>query len=709
MGVAPCFLAASPQVPRPDTLPPVGVELVQVDAVVTDKQGRLVSGLGALDFELREDGKVQALSYFGVEGLVDAADTLTVAPLPPRDVPGGPLAPVTRPPVKRPRQMVLAVDDLHMSPSNLVNAREALLRFVDEQVAEDDEVALVTTSGQTGLSQSLTRDRAELKRALRRLNLLQQRRVQFDGPPHLSEYQAELIDRGDPEAIRVAVQEIMQNTDIDEPMARVQASQRAQSMLAEIMNYSGQALITLESVVRSLAPLPGRKVVLLASDGFLIGLGSSDTRHYDLRRIADAATRADVVIYSLDTRGLVSEVPGGDASFSGPPVITAPGGRESLSFRSIEALRDSLHALAEDTGGFLVHSSNDLGAGLNRILKDSRFSYVLAYESSNRKRDGKFRRLEVRLRDRPDLRVRARRGYFAPDDKKEAKAGGVAPAGGALPAGEEAARDREIVQALGSLFPLTAIPIRLVADYVDLPPDGPRAVVKALVDVRNVGFERKENAYEAELEVAGAVFDESGQLVTEIAGERSRLKLPLENSQAFREQGLLYEKAIAVKPGRYEVRLAVRDARSSLLGSARQEVEVEERETPPLSLSSIFLSADDGGPPAPAATNLRDIQVEKQLERGQGLHYLVYVYRPEAAAGSPSDVVLQAQVWSGDKLQGVGPPHPVAFPEAGAAFPRLAERIATDALPSGTYELRLLASDRKTGEKAVRRVSFTLE
>jgi VWFA-related protein len=707
--------SASPQELRPDTLPPVGVELVQVDAVVTDKQGRLVSGLSGLDFELREDGKVQALSYFGVEGKADA-DMVAAPPALPRDLPEGALPPVTRPPAERPRQIVLVVDDLHISPANLATAKTALLRFVTEQIEEDDRVALVTTSGQTGHRQSLTRDRADLKRAIQRLNLLQQRRVPHGEVPTLTEFQAEAIERGDPEALRVAVQEILQeNDDVDESLARLQAYQRAHSMLVEVMNYSSQALSTLESVVRSLAPVSGRKVIVLASDGFLIGLGSSDTRHFDVRRITDAATRADVVLYSLDTRGLVGATGGGDATFGGPPVFAAPGGRESLNTRSVEALRDSLNALAEDSGGFLVRNANDLNAGLGRILKQSQFAYVLAYEPKNKKRDGGFRRIEVRLRSRPDFKVRARRGYFAPDDKKDAKAkaasrsaGAAEPSSEGAPESEEAARDRALFQALGSLFPLDGIPVRISADYVDLPPEGPRAVVKALVDVRNVGFEKKEQAYEADLEIAGALFDETGALVSEIAGERSRLKLPLENTQAYREQGLLYEKAIAVKPGRYEVRLVVRDARSSLLGSSRQEVEVFGREAMPLSLSSVFLSADDGKA-EPGPTNLRDIQVEKQLRRGQGLHYLVYVYRPDGATGTPSDVVLQAQVWAGEKLQGVGPSHKVAFPDTGSAFPRQAERIATDGLGPGTYELRLVASDRTSGDKAVGRASFTVE
>lgn len=699
--------AAAPQAAQ-STLPPVGVEIVQVDVAVTTKEGRPVAGLTAADFEVREDGKPQAVAYFGMEGRTeDAVPAPPLSkPLPPSEV----IAAPPRPAPARPssRQIVIAVDDLHIAPTNMAAARTALKKFVDEQLDDDDRVALVTTSGSTGLSQELTRDRDDLRRALDRLSLIQQRRAQSGGTPHLTEYQAELIDRGDPEATRLAVQEILQvNPDLGESLALLQAQQRARSMLLEIMNYTGQALQTIEGVIAALAPVSGRKIVVLCSDGFLVGLGTSDTRQYDLRRIVDAATRSGVVLYALDTRGLVSEVPGGNASFEGPPVITAPGVRESLQFRSVEALRDGLAALAQDTGGLLVINSNDLSAGLGRILRDNQMYYVLAYEPANTKRDGKFRKIEVRLRGRSGLRVRTRAGYFAPDEKKLAEA--AQAAANEPPA---ARRDRDLAQGMAALFPLTGIPVRMVLAYVDLPPDGPRAVIKAHVDVRGVGFEKTDQGYVAELDVAGAVFDERGERVSEITGETSRLNLPLENPQPFREQGLLYEKALAVGPGTYQVRLAVREGRASLLGTASEWIEIPDRNARPLSLSSIFLKADAGRPPGSedgGGASLEDVQVEKHFKRPQGLHYLVYVYRSDAATRETADVVVQAQVWRGGRLMGVGPTHKVVFPEPGAPPPRQAERIATEPLDPGQYELRIVATDRATSQKATERVAFTLE
>ena len=260
-------------------------------------------------------------------------------------------APAQAPPAPRGRFFVLAVDDLHTAPGNMVEARRAMTRFVDEQVSDDDLVALATTSGTAGVFQDFTRDKAALRQAIGRVQSRYEP-VEPGGTPYLSEYQAELIDRSDVEALRLAVEEILQTEDyLGEVGAREKAYAQARRMVFEIMARTGRALTMIQGLVQGLAPLPGRKVVVLVSDGFLIGLGAAENRAYDVRRITDAATRSGVVLYALDTRGLIADVPGGSASFQGPAVLTAPGARQSLQTRGNEAQRQALNALAEDTGG----------------------------------------------------------------------------------------------------------------------------------------------------------------------------------------------------------------------------------------------------------------------------------------------------------------------------------------------------------------------
>jgi hypothetical protein len=179
--------------------------------------------------------------------------------------------------------------------------------------------------------------------------------------------------------------------------------------------------------------------------------------------VEENATRAGVVLYSLDTRGLVAEPPGGAASFQGPGVLRAPGARASLQARSVEALRQGLNALAADTGGFLVKNSNDLDQGLGRILRDNETYYLLAYEPTNTARDGRFRKIQVRLRA-----ARAQGGPAAGTSRRRGtrrRAPTWIRPGRAASARSPGAR---------LALPLPDVPLRLAADFIALPPQAPR-------------------------------------------------------------------------------------------------------------------------------------------------------------------------------------------------------------------------------------------
>ena len=697
----------------PPSLPTVRSELVQLDVVVSGKDGRPVADLAAGDFQLFEDGKPQPLSHFALA----RRPGVSVEPAPPTpsaDEAASPASAPEGPSPERSRFFVLAVDDLHTAPGSMAEARRAMTRFVDEQAAADDFVALVTTSGAVGVHQDFTRDRRALHRAIERVRSRYQP-VEPGGAPYLSEYQAELIDRSDVDALRLAVQEVLQTEDyLGEIGAREKAYAQARRMVFEIMARSGRTLQAIEGVVRGLSRLPGRKAVVLVSDGFLVGLGAAENSAFDVRRIVDAATRSGVVLYGLDTRGLVADVPGGGASFQGPGVLSAPGVRESLQARGNEAQRQSLNALAEDTGGFLVHDTNDLGRGFARILRDSEVYYLLAYEPTNTTRDGRFRRVELRVPGRPGVRVRTRSGYFAPDDRKPAEADAGSP---------QQLRERELAGALGSLFPLDGVPMRMSADYIDLPPAGPQAVIRARIDVAGVPFVPSGDRYAADLEIVGAVYDEAGQAVGEVNGEHAQLSLTEETYRRTMADGLTVQKTVALKPGRYQIRMAVREGTRSLLGSASQWLEIPDAQARPLTLSSVFLLADAWA----GATDLSDVQVDKRFHVGQGLHYVVQVYSPGAIG--LTGATLQAQLWQGNRLVGVTARHElgavaganaagggtgvagagVAGERPGVQAAKWSERIALQGFAPGAYELRVLVSGRDGKPGAQRRVSFRIE
>jgi len=692
--------AAPPQGPPPvQIIPPVETELLRLEVVVLDERGRPVSGLAIGDFQVAEDGKEQAVTHFqpAAPGLADPAAALRAAeeeePEPAGPPPEG-------------RHIVLAIDDLHLSPNSLAGSKIALKRFVGERLSEEDEVAIVTTSGSLGLYQAFTRERLVLRRAIDRL-AYRERRGNAGGRANMSEQQAEAIDRGDPDALALATGDITLRdylsaqapTGIVNPRIAFEAKGMARGILNQALETTNLTLSALDRVVRSLSFVPGRKLLVLVSDGFLMGQGTQDARTFDLRRVFDASARAGVSIYALHGAGLSAEPSTGDASRQADPEQSAPAIRDRYRRLGDIVQRDSLSAVAQGTGGFLVHGGNDLLGGLAHILRDSDSAYLLAYSPTNPARDGRFRTIAVRLPAHPRYEVRTRRGYYARTDR-------TPPA----PAVASAAvrRDEELQTALASLVPLRGVPIRLAADYVDVPAEGPRLVIRAHVDLHNVPFRRTLDRHQADLEIVGVVYDDSGEIVGDMEGERAELSLTTASYRQLLREGLGYRRSLALPPGLYQVRLVARESLSSQVGTAVQWVQIPDLGRGTLTLSSVFLFSERGGGPprdVRSVDQLTDVQARKTFERGGRLFYSVYVYNPSRDDGGTTDVVLQAQVWAGGKLQGASPAEPVAFAREAAP---MTGQVTLEGLAAGDYELRVLVVDRKQNAKALRRVTFTV-
>ncbi|MEO8185352.1 MAG: VWA domain-containing protein, partial [Deltaproteobacteria bacterium] len=406
---APSRGSQAPPRQTPDLLLPISTEVVRIDVVVTDKGGRPRPGLTRESFVVLEDGQPQQIAQFEAFASARPSGPLPAkAKVPPPAVAADDdeASPARATPPRR--YVVLAVDDVHIDASNLLRIKKALDHFLQHEVEPEDQIAIVTTSGTRGIYQEFTDDRHALQRSVARLSA-QERSVLQTGAPYLTEYQAQQIERGDQDALRVAVQEILQEGLFqDEDSAGNQARALARQVVTESIHNSRLTLETLDSVVRSLSELQGRKVVALVSDGFLAGLSITGIGGFDIRRITDAGTRAGVVIYALDTRGLVATPPGRTASSRMPALTSTFSDRDILTKESDIATRDAMHALASDSGGFLVQNTNDLTTGLRRILNDTETYYLIAYESTNTKRDGAFRKVEVRLPGVRDLKIRTR-------------------------------------------------------------------------------------------------------------------------------------------------------------------------------------------------------------------------------------------------------------------------------------------------------------
>jgi VWFA-related protein len=357
---------------RADSLPVfrAGVSLVQLDAVVTDRRGRHVTTLGPSDFEVWQDGRRQmitAVVYMRSDEPLFVADDAPPAsvPLRPRDA----------------RRIIgVVVDDARMSFSSIYQARRALTAFIDRQMMPDDLVSIVTTTGVRGSSWPFTFSRPQLRSAVGRLRFS------------------------------------MMTAEVD-PLATLGFSGPL-GMLPSIddefreRTYAVAALNRVVDVIEALRPLPGRKAIVLLSEGFVL-FGSAIDGGFirdAMRLIVDRANRAAVVVYAVDPRGLmVTSAGAADGSASHHGALAAQRGS------ALRATQDGLRYVAAETGGFAVVDSNDIPGAFRRVLDDQRGYYLIGYQpetatfspASTRE----FRKLKLKV-VRPGLKVRARAGFY---------------------------------------------------------------------------------------------------------------------------------------------------------------------------------------------------------------------------------------------------------------------------------------------------------
>ncbi len=774
-----CWLAvgiptSQAQQPKPDSSNSktqdalrIETELVQVDAVVTDKQGKLIHDLKREDFELYEDGKKQTITHFAVGTAKQPARWLTTEKKrPANSLPADTASSNMQPTEQSGRHIVLAVDDYHLSPGNLGTVKRALAKFIAEQMVGGDQIAIVATSGNVGMFQSFTNERELLERAINRLTVQEKVLVDSSSIPRITEHQAELIEFGDRQALELAVSEIIRREGVataqsgqagspgqpgagsvptpqsgsnrrnQSPAAQSAAAEReimesrvrsqARMILSLSGNYTQATLSTLENVIRGLKPLVGRKLVVVLSDGFFIGGNSLHSKLYDIRRITDAATRAGVTIYSIDARGLVAFAPGGDASSQSEVDPTLVGAQARIEMSTIHAKRDGLGILAEETGGKLFFDNNDLNLGLQRVLDANETYYVLAYEPLESRRDGRYHKLEIRVANHPELKARTRNGYFEPDDKelasqKKAEEKRQEKLKSLSPEKRDqelkAEKNKQMLSGIGALFPLKDIPVEIAVDFLDLPA-GPSAIVNAHIEAANLSFDQIKGRQQTVVDVTGVLFDERGKVANSFS-ERINLNVKPENLAQIVQHGFNYRRLAGLKPGFYQARIAVREESSGRLGSASGWVEVPDIKGKQLMLSSILLS--EGGKEAfQGLSNSADAKpsetyspqpssASRRFKSGSDMDFLLFVYNAKLEKNSV-DLVSQTQLFSGSKLVYASPITKLQLP-ADMDLQRIpyGARLSLKGIDPGQYELRLMVIDRLTKATAYRRVNFTVE
>ena len=390
----------------------VGVDAVRIDAVVTDRDGRIVSDLTAEDFEVRQDGNRQTVTFAQfMPVLISKPSQAAKAPLNSiAEATAVPSAPPKRADIQR--TLAIVVDDLGLSVESVQNTRRALHAFVERQLQPTDLVALVRTGASTGTLQAFTTDRRVLHAAIDGLR--------WNGASRNG------VEPYEP---------LVQSPTVDARAGMADPSDfKFVNQLRNSMSAAG-SLGALNLAIRGTRDLPGRKAIIFVSEGFQLLVREKndatklpDSRvRYALDRVIDQATRAGVVIYSLDCRGLQTAGLQAADDLKSPPdgvsmeetVRAAAANRTDFNRET----QESLAYLAEQTGGFAVLNTNDLARGLGRITDDLRGYYVIGYvpEDGTFAAPGKtprFRKISIKVK-RPGLQVKTRKEFLGISDPQD--------------------------------------------------------------------------------------------------------------------------------------------------------------------------------------------------------------------------------------------------------------------------------------------------
>src|SRR5262245_237369 len=552
------------QAPAPSTTeagqPPltfrVEANFVEVDAFVSDATGKPVTDLRASDFQVTEDGKPQMVSAFAFVNMpIARAERPLFSPTaiePDVDTNVG----------MDGRIYLFVLDDAHVDLTRGPRVKEALHRFFERNFGANDMAAVVFTGGRSVDGQEFTNNPRLLLAAVDKFI---GRKLRSPTLERLDDYNRQrasgLRNAGDP---------------VNDPAA-FERAHNARNMLDSLRKLSDV-----------MAGLHGRrKALVLVSEGIdynIYNLFDNNSAASDIidstRDAIAAATRANVSIYSVDPRGLMT--PGSELIETSGVAADEPNlglGLQS-SMEELRLSQDSLRELSEETGGFAFVNRNNVDEAFDRIVGENSSYYVLGYTASNDRRDGRFRRIEVRV-TRPGVTVRARRGYVAPRGRPAATT--------------KASNDpleTALKAAVDSPLPTSGIPMRLfAAPYKGTPPNAAVAIAVEL-NVNALRFTQKNGTYNDALSVVTFVTDADGKTRVNEKATVDLTLMPMTYERA-REQGFRVTSSVSLPPGRYQLRVSAADA-AGVAGSVTRTLVVPDFYKPPLVMSGLTLLSASG-------------------------------------------------------------------------------------------------------------------
>ncbi len=518
-----------------------------VPVVIRDSHGRIIPDLTKEDFQLFDKGKLQSIASFSVQKRGATATT------PPAGNSTVPAVEASASPsvVAADRYVAYLFDDLNVTAGDLMNAKKAATAHMAKGLAANDRAAIYTTSGRNTLD--FTDDRQKLEDAIAKIQM--QTLYQHVGRecPDLTYYWADLIvNKNDQQALSVATQETIVCMSLPTASGAQQMAQAAAQREVSVGEQGTRVTLSvLKNAIRRMSAMPGQRLLVLASPGFLAQTSEAID---DKAEILDAAARANVMINTLNVRGLFTT--NMDASQEGAYSSAMQQYISQYFSASATATEDVLAELAEGTGGTFFHNNNDLTEGFARVAAAPEVSYVLGFSPTVLKPDGSFHRLKVSVVNRKDMQIQARRGYYALKHASNAE--------------EDAKAD--IHDAIFSRDEMHDIPLDLQTQFFKTGETSAKLTVLAKVDLRRLRFKKLDGRNNDELAVVSVLFDRNGNYIT---GMTKTVTMKLRDETLARlTSGVTVKTSFDVKPGAYVIRLVVRDAEGQAMAAQNGAVEI---------------------------------------------------------------------------------------------------------------------------------------
>jgi VWFA-related protein len=571
------------------------VELVTVDVVVVDDDGNPVTGLSVEDFTILEEGVPQEVSSFEAVAPEDAPP-VEAAPTRAR------VATNMDPESRSSRSFLILYDDVHLPMENALKAKSAVAAFLQEGVREGDFVSLLSTSGAAWWSTRMEAGRDDLLAILERLEAQRLPEDRFD---QMSDWEAMRIHTLNDslvaqrvyrrfQMLRLTPESAMASDRIERERASraerdnlysrgindLLVESRASESYRQVRSRSDVTLRALERALESLRGARGRKAMILVSDGFVF-----DTTNDRFKDVAESARRSNVAIYFLNTRGLE----GLDSLYGAGLGVPIQSGDMGPVMADVTQEAAGSEHLAEATGGFTIRNTNDLVGGIQRIARESESYYLLGYTPKDAPRDGSYRRLKVELRQ-GDYTIRARQGYYAPNDATTA---------------EREPEDADIQRALDSPYFNDELPVRMSAYVREEKLLGRARTLLALeVDITDLAY-----AEQAEDGKPLGVLDLLYVVAHRDGGDvlREDQQVEIVRNPAVEGTGgptwYALAREFSLEPGWHQAKVVVRDPNGGRVGSVALELDVPELEGFRVSTPIVtdrLTRRDAQSPPIPA-------------------------------------------------------------------------------------------------------------